>query len=267
MKFKWLHAEISTRCNAWCPACPRNNNGFGLSKDLIVHDLSVNDLDHAVKEYGITHIQMCGNKGDPLAAKNINEHIDYCGNMGKVHIHTNGSLRKQDWWKTLPERLPAHEVWFALDGIGEVHEYHRQGTFYDKIIDNATSFINSGGNAVWQFIPFKHNEHQIKECIRLSQKLGFSRFEFVKNARYKQKSYHYRTGKEIVIEGWEQDNKFNQIGKDKKIPNEQNCMHKSMPSLFINASGKVSPCCYLKNLDYNDFEGLVYPECIKNCGE
>ena len=30
-----LHVEPTTKCNASCPGCPRNNNGFGIKKDLL----------------------------------------------------------------------------------------------------------------------------------------------------------------------------------------------------------------------------------------
>jgi len=36
---KWIHVEASSKCNAWCPACPRNVQGFGLVPGLIEEDL------------------------------------------------------------------------------------------------------------------------------------------------------------------------------------------------------------------------------------
>ena len=68
----------------------------------------------------------------------------------------------------------------SIDGLEDTHSYYRQGTNWKKIINNAKSFISSGGRAVWQFIPFAHNEHQIKSCIRLSQQLGFKEFKTAK---------------------------------------------------------------------------------------
>ena len=38
-KVNLLHIEPTTRCNASCPGCPRNNNGFGVREDLILQDL------------------------------------------------------------------------------------------------------------------------------------------------------------------------------------------------------------------------------------
>jgi hypothetical protein len=46
-------------------------------------------------------------------------------------------------------------------------------------MDNAKSFINAGGQAVWKFILFRHNEHQLLDVIKLSKDLGFCGIEYV----------------------------------------------------------------------------------------
>ena len=38
---KWLQVENTTKCNAWCPGCSRNNNGYGLS-NFVIEDLDTN---------------------------------------------------------------------------------------------------------------------------------------------------------------------------------------------------------------------------------
>ena len=186
----WLHVEPTSRCNAWCPGLSRNKFGYGLT-DFVVEDLDPEVLRDTIKKYNVNSIQMCGNLGDPCAAKNIDEQLQTLGNIDRLQIHTNGSLRKTSWWAELAKRfnhLDQFDVWFAIDGIGDTHSYYRQGTNYNKVIDNAQAFIDAGGSAYWQFIPFAHNEHQIQDCIRLSQKMGFKKFEFVKNARYYDKA-------------------------------------------------------------------------------
>ena len=50
---------------------------------------------------------------------------------------------------------------------------------YQKIIDNASAFIQAGGFATWQFVPYAHNEHQVKNCIKVSQELGFKKFKLI----------------------------------------------------------------------------------------
>lgn len=41
---------------------------------------------------------------------------------------------------------------------------------------NAQAFIDAGGYADWDYLIFKHNEHQIDEAIALSKKMGFGNF-------------------------------------------------------------------------------------------
>ena len=74
---KWVHVEASSRCNAWCPACPRNNYGFGLAAGLVEQDLEPNIFENIVSQLPNLHgVQLCGNFGDPIASKYLNEIID-----------------------------------------------------------------------------------------------------------------------------------------------------------------------------------------------
>jgi len=284
--------EPTTRCNAWCPSCVRNQNGFGLNPNLKIEDLEVKRLNSVIQQLPkLEHVIFCGNQGDPCAAKNIDQQLDVVyKNKFYLQLQTNGSLRSKKWWQQLGKKFKGHsEVWFALDGLEDTHSYYRQGTNFKKIIDNATAFIKAGGHAIWQFIPFKHNEHQIKDCLKLSQQLGFKEFRLIKGARYKDKNYNYRTGKEIQIEPWTKHLeiwKRNRNGllntiqdpKYKKTKVEKNnCVHLAMPSIFLNAHGMLSPCCmlgiaettkdissYQINKNFVDKQWL--PTCLKECG-
>src|SRR6056300_1257973 len=85
----WLHVEPTTRCNAWCPSCTRNKNGFGLT-NFVLEDLDTITLQETIDKYKVTQVQMCGNLGDPCAAKNINELLEVVRNVDRLQIHTNG---------------------------------------------------------------------------------------------------------------------------------------------------------------------------------
>jgi hypothetical protein len=102
-----------------------------------------------------------------------------------------------------------------------------------KTIANARAFINAGGSATWQFIPWAHNEHQIKDCMRLSQELGFKKFKFVKSVRKNFQGRHWRTGEIIEFNGWSKDKNFNRREEFFPIKNqvlESDCMHLKLPS-------------------------------------
>lgn len=246
---KWLHIELSAKCNAWCPACPRNKNGFGLIDELVEEDLSLEKLEQVLKQLpNLYGVQLCGNYGDPISSANIISAIDIIKRyVSKIQIHTNGSLRNTTWWKNLANQLSDinHDIWFGIDGLSEVHEIYRQGTSYAKVINNARAFINNGGNATWQFIPYNHNEHQIKDCIKLSQKLKFKQFKLVKSFRNKKILVkHYKTGKPFELSPTSEFQHIIRMPKNNTQVVESNCMHLTQPSIYISASGKLSHCCF-----------------------
>ena len=285
-KIKWLHVEPTTRCNAWCSSCGRNNNGYGLT-DFVLEDLDPDRLEQVIDKLpNLKVVQFCGNLGDPCASKQIDRQLKIIKDRDlELQIHTNGSLRSKDWWSNLAIMFSSRlTVLFAIDGLEETHKIYRQATNWNKTIENAKSFIDAGGNAVWQFIPFAHNEHQIKDCMKLSTSMGFTKFEFVKNARYGSKAYDYRSGEPVDIRPWSKHNEqWSRKGKilDKKTGNDvvkkkvekKNCMHLALSSLFLNASGVIAPCCYFGQRPFveGQIDDSITSEnfittCINYCG-
>jgi hypothetical protein len=279
---KWLQVENTTKCNAWCPACARNNDGFGLFDKFIVQDLDSKSFETTLQLFpNLEVIQFCGTFGDFAAAKNVDEHISIAKKYAKkIQIHTHGGIRDTHWWEKLASELSSveHDVWFALDGLKGVHEIYRQGTDFDKTIANAQAFISNGGSATWQFIPWAHNEHQIMACIKMSQTLGFKKFKFVKSVRKNFQGRHWKTGEPIEFRAWSQDKTFNKY--EVPIRNqvlEKDCMHLSLPSVYLNATGNLSVCCEFNlNGQATTFEKLYdiktelgtapRKTCLQSCG-
>ena len=273
----WLHVEPSSKCNAWCPGCVRSNYGYGLAPGLIEEDLSPSRYLEIVSGLPNLHaVQLCGNTGDPLASKHIDKIIDISLKYAdKLQLHTNGSLKSKTWWRELGDKLKDfnHDVWFGIDGLKGVHEIYRQATSFDKIIENASEFINAGGHATWQFIPFAHNEHQTKDCIRLSQQLGFKKFKLVKVYRTKADAFNYKTGEHYnLMPAKEFENIIIKVNETKPVK-FNDCMHLSIPSIYLNADGSLSRCCYLPKEKYNTLEDLMNKEtdltdkiCMSKCG-
>ena len=252
-KITWLHAEITNKCNAWCPGCSRNNNGYGLKDGLRLTSLNPSRFIEILNLLpNLKTVQMCGTYGDPIASEFVQEIIDISIERNlRIRIHTNGSLKTADWWSNLAKKLTTaeHDVIFGLDGLEDTHSIYRQGTNFNKIINNAKAFIDSGGNAEWQFLLFKHNVHQVKDCIKMSQKLGFKKFTAKKSIRIPKPARNYQTGEIYEIEP---DTKFSEVHNNgEKILTSADCMHLNLPSIYLNADGSLTPCCYLTDVDYN----------------
>lgn len=269
-KIVWLHAEITNRCNAHCPACARNNSGYGLRSSITLTDLPVERFCEIISQLpALETVQLCGTFGDPVASKNLLEIIQISVDKNyEVQIHTNGSLKTKEWWRDLADKLRTikHSVVFGIDGLKGIHEIYRQGTDFDKIIENAEAFIQNGGNAEWQFLTFKHNVHQIKDCMRLGQRLGFKKFTVKKSIRVPNPARNYLTGKSYVIES---DDKFDHtMNNHEKEVTVDDCMHLSMPSIYVNADGTLAPCCYLTDVVYdnNKIDDGFLDRCKTHCG-
>ena len=278
----WLQVENSTKCNAWCPGCGRNQGGYKLNPNLVVEDLSTERFEEVLKKLpNLETIQFSGTYGDTMAANNVLEHIDLAIKYaGKIQIHTHGGIRSTQWWTDLGTLLKDlnHDVWFCLDGLKGVHEIYRQGTDFDKTVANAQAFISAGGYATWQFIPWAHNEHQIKDCMRLSQQMGFKKFKFVTSVRENFNARHWQTGQPIEFRPWSRSNITNTYHLNPKRDSLRlsDCRHLAKKYVYLNANGKISPCCYLnvhRTADADvlpDIESEIisrpHPMCLTNCG-
>lgn len=279
---KLLHVESSTKCNAWCPACDRNMNGYGINPDLIEQDLSTTKLIKALESLpNLEIIQFNGNFGDPIAGKNFLSLVDVAlKHRLKIQIHTNGGLRSKNWWSRLADKLKNfnHDVWFGIDGIGKIHEIYRQGTSFNKVLENATAFIENGGHATWQFISFKHNEHQLKDCLKKSQEIGFKKFKVVKTFRRKTLAKNWKTGEEFTLSPPQKLKSLirfdpKTVMELKKQVKLKDCMHLEVPSIFISAGGRFSTCCFKKFESFDTIDELFYNKlnlnnviCLAHCG-
>lgn len=188
---KTLHLEVTDKCNAACPMCARNINGGEDNPQLPEVELTAVDVEtmfpiEFVKQ--LERMYMCGNYGDPIAAKDTLEIFQYFrlhNPKMTLSLHTNGSAKSTEWWTQLANVLgPKGYVVFSVDGLEDTNHLYRQNTVFSKIMTNAQAFIDAGGRARWDYIVFAHNEHQVDEAEALATKMGFEKFQFKKSARF-----------------------------------------------------------------------------------
>ena len=183
--------EITTYCNAACPQCPRNNNGSGTNPYLSLEHLSRSVIDSAFSKKLCTRLRQiffCGSYGDPIMHPAFLDILrDFrrkCPTLW-LYIHTNGSAHDTDYWQSLAKIINGYgQVDFNIDGLKDTNHLYRRNTDFDKIINNATAFINTGGRAVWNYIVFEHNQHQVKAAQQLSNSLGFCEFKYRATGRF-----------------------------------------------------------------------------------
>ena len=279
---KSIHLEVTSKCQAKCPMCPRRMHG-GILMPWI--DLTEITIDQFKKWFPINFIKqlnklnMCGNLGDPIIAKDtvlIYKYLRENNATMDLQMHTNGSARDNQFWKNLAALNV--KVIFGIDGLEDTHSKYRIGTDFNKIIENAKTFINAGGEARWDMLVFQHNQHQTDECEKLANDLGFVFFQKKNSSRFKDGKYNVlnESGKTIdILYPTKKSKSF--VDKIKQseydIQPVINCKAKQDNEIYVAANGNVSPCCWLDaewfppisdtRIDYMD-KIEIYPNLNKN---
>jgi MoaA/NifB/PqqE/SkfB family radical SAM enzyme len=279
-KIKGLHLEVTTKCNAMCGMCNRNYKGK-VRENLKITELTLDDCKKIFPSSFLAQLELisiCGVYGEPIMATELLDIIDYfysCNPNLHINIYTNGSINTEEWWIKLAASLKNGYVVFGIDGIGDIHSIHRKNTDYDKIIANAKTFINAGGKARWDFIVFKHNEHQVEEAREISKQLGFEIFQIKKTSRFFKNLYEKDENLDSTFLEYGKHPIFNSKGeidgylelpekKEYRNDSEENllnlikeygslnnyfdnvkidCSAINTNGVFVSAYGSVYPCC------------------------
>lgn len=210
----------------------------------------------------LTAILLNGNFGDMLMnpeAVDIVEYFRVNNPALEIKISTNGGARNSDFWTRLAQFDPV--VSFCLDGLEDTHSIYRRNTLYSTVLANAQTFIQAGGRAIWKFIKFDHNEHQIDQAKLLSKQLGFKQFELVDQGRNtgpvfnKKKELVYTLGNYIGER--DLDKKLNDnlsvsangvsaldLRHFGEAADRIDCQAITEKSIYVNSLGEVYPCCW-----------------------
>jgi MoaA/NifB/PqqE/SkfB family radical SAM enzyme len=265
-----IHVELTTRCNASCPQCPRNLQGGAVNPALPLAELTLDDIRRIFPGELLARLRKlyaCGNYGDPMVARDtlpIFEHLRAANPAIELGLFTNGSGRTAAFWADLAKLVTY--VRFSIDGLEDTNHLYRRNTQWGRIMESVTAFVGAGGRAEWDFIVFRHNEHQIEEARTLAAKLGFQRFflkrtsRFFSAGRIAGKQVKDRDGAdEYVIE--EPENpllrnpavvRLAQLGAFAEYQAETDiaCKASNHGRLYVSAEGHVFPCCWT---------GALYP--------
>ena len=187
-----VHLELTHRCNAACPMCSRNIHGGALNPDMPLSELSLGDIKAILLPDFVgqlKRIYACGNYGDPIVARDCIEVFRYLRENGpdlNLCLHTNGSARRPDWWRELAEIMKQgpHYLRFGIDGLEDTNHIYRRGADWKTVMRSAESFIAAGGHAEWDYLVFRHNEHQVESARKLAREMGFKEFFVRKTGRF-----------------------------------------------------------------------------------
>jgi MoaA/NifB/PqqE/SkfB family radical SAM enzyme len=251
-----LHIEASSFCNARCPGCPRNAYGYPLEGFYKEKNLNIDSWKKILSDFPhVKNILFCGNHGDPMMNPDIAEIVELAN--VNCSIATNGSIGRTETYKKLA-RLNT-KITFGIDGLEDTNHLYRQGVKWNFLMDRIKNFITNGGEAEWQFIVFKHNQHQIKTARQLSIALGFKGFKTVYGGRDNFPAIQLdKTISHWILpanstatpdKNFDVDEYINMryhpynLKKSSLGAVDVDCEH-LRGSVYVNAEGEYFPCCY-----------------------
>ena len=232
---KVLHIESTDVCQAACPLCARETDS-SFRKDQ-QHHLDMYKITQVFDTDRIADLDkmfMCGNYGDPAAGKytlNIYREFRKINHNIVLGMNSNGALQNTLWWHELGTifNQPQDYVVFSIDGLEDTNSVYRKNVSWTKLMHNAEAFVAAGGSAHWDMLVYQHNQHQVDACEQLARDMGFRWFR----AKVSKRGFSDRLEQPI---GWQ-------------IPHVQtteiSCHALNEQSLYIDAQGRASPCCWL----------------------
>ena len=287
-----LHIEASSYCNARCPGCPRNGYGYPLEGLFKQTHLDLLKYEQILAKYpDLITINFCGNHGDPMMHPEI---VKLCEpSTIKFSIATNGSIGRLDSYIALAKL--GVEITFGIAGLENTNHLYRQGVIWNNLMSRVKTFIDAGGQAIWQFIKFQHNMDQIDEARSLSTQLGFKQFDPIDVGRNHMPAIqpdktvsHWilPPDKNAKPTNFDVD-QYIKMRTDPKTTYYSNRKIKTIScehlggSTYVNSEGELFPCCYqgfghvdrpkiflkdFPNLQKNWNTKSCNPICAESCG-
>ncbi len=189
---KWPNIDISNKCLLQCVYCQRQQvfDGVALGRQKVKasQDMSFSDFKKIISTFA--GVNLCGQLSDPIYHPKLIQYLTYAAEHKKrINIHTNGSGKKQSFWKeAFAIQHSQHPiVWtFGIDGLDQnTCNLHRIGQNFHQSFKAMLLGSKSNHHIRWQFIPFQHNEHQIERAKAIARKHNIT-FMLLKSNRWTQ---------------------------------------------------------------------------------
>jgi len=178
---KSVHLEVSTLCNSICPWCPRYENfSPNLNPNITEGSYTLERFKNDFPADFIKQIKswtLAGDYGDPCTAPEIIPILDYINSISHsptIQINTNGGMKTEKFWHDLGMSMNDNSyVIFSVDGLEDTNHIYRRNVKWNKVVKAMRAYSNTGATGIWEYLKFKHNEHQMSTAKDMADDLGF----------------------------------------------------------------------------------------------
>ncbi|PIS37424.1 MAG: hypothetical protein COT35_06195 [Nitrospirae bacterium CG08_land_8_20_14_0_20_52_24] len=186
------------------------------------------------------------NWGEPFLNKDTIEMINYAGRRYNTYTRISSNLNLSDdsfYEELVLSRL--NSLTISLDGASqETYEKYRVKGSFDRVIHNIKlivrykkQFAKMEPKLVWQFLVFRHNEHEIEKAKQMARDLLVDNIIFVKPHIPPEFMSWDSSRPEFS------NSRRHGLGQSKDVLRMKKKCNWPYTSVAINANGSVSPCC------------------------
>ena len=249
----WLVIDPCNYCSLSCPFCPTGQKRSARAKGK----LSLETFKSIVEKLGhyLIHIDLV-NWGEPF----LNEHIFEMVKFAKeyhvdVKIDSNlNHLNEKGATELVLSGLD--KIVASIDGItDQTYAKYRVGGNFQLAMDNLKLIVKKRAElkrskpyVTWQFLVFRHNEHEIREARSLAKRIGVDHIgitkAFIGDKNWIPLTSEYSNYK---IENMDSEATFEHFKKS-----EAPFCSWPWEAIAINPNGSVSPCCSVEE-EKDDF--------------
>jgi len=242
--------EPTNHCNLKCPECPSGLGALTRPLGLLKFDEFKNIIDQ-IYSTGF-YIQLFF-QGEPYINKQLPEMIEYAQSKNVyVSISTNGSFINEKNTNRILSKAPDKLI-FSIDGLDEkTYQVYRVGGTFKQADEGLRLLVQkkkemklSKPFIELQFIVMKQNEHQIQQVFEYGKEVGVDKVVLkTMQVSSLENAKHFLPSDEKYRRYILNDNSFQIKGKI-----ENHCFALWRTSV-ITWDGKVAPCCFDKDVDF-----------------
>ncbi len=246
-----LEVEPTTSCNLRCPQCPSGLRSFTRNTGMLDFPLFKSIIDEVYQDlvWLVLYFQ-----GEPFLNKQFLEFVKYAASKNIYTATSSNAHYFTDDMAKQTVQSGLDRLIISIDGTTqESYSKYRVGGNLDKVIDGTKNILewkqklnSSTPHVIWQFIAFKHNEHEIETIKQLAKEMGVDELG-IKTAQV----YDYETDEDFIPT--RSDLSRYEKGADGKfhIKNKFfNQCWKMWRSSVITWDGLVVPCCFDKDAQH-----------------
>jgi MoaA/NifB/PqqE/SkfB family radical SAM enzyme len=246
-----IRLEPISTCNLHCPLCPTGTGEVDRERAA----MSEETLDAILERVGRHALRaVLWIWGEPFLNKNLDKLVAVCRrhNVGsEVSSHLSLPLSQERIDRIITSGLD----WLIVSNDGAsaaTYERYRVGGDFDQVVRNMKAIMERKralGSLTpfveWQFVPLRHNEHEMAEVVRMAREIGVDgvRFKPARLDKTRNLTFHGTVPVDLTREWAPSDPALSRvITREKKSFHDFHCPF-LWASVSVYADGAVAPCC------------------------